>query len=430
MKILVTGATGAIGSALVAALRGAGWQVVAAARRADAQGLRVDFAAPPPRAWWAVRLVGFDAVVNAAGILREAGANRFESVHTRGPIELFHGCVAAGVGQVVQISALGADAGAATPFHLSKKAADDALRALPIASAIVQPSLVYGPGVASARLFDRLALLPWVLLPAGGASLVQPVALEDVVEGVLALVRARPAGTRTIAFVGPQPLSVRRYLEVLRARLGLAPRQRVLNLPAGLALAGARLIEALPGSPFTADAIAMLLRGNTASAGAFAQLLGRAPRALAALGAAGADASARRHAVLLDLWLGPLRASVALLWLWTGAVSLGLYPKADSLALLASVGVTGALAGGSLYGAVALDLALGLAVFATRGEARRWVWAAQLATMAGYTAILSIAAPQWWLHPFGPLSKNLPLAALIGLLWSLEARRPHRPEAA
>src|SRR5690606_24622216 len=109
---------------------------------------------------------------------------------------------------------------------------------------------------------------------------------------------------------------------------------------------------------------------------------------------------------LLSRWLGPLRVVVALLWIWTGIVSLGLYPVVDSLALLASVGVTGTLAWWALYGAAVLDLGLGLAVFATRGTARRWVWAAQLATMLGYTAILSISAPQWWIHPFGPLSKN------------------------
>lgn len=419
MKVLVTGATGAIGSALVAALRAAGCVVVTAARRAAGPGsLQVDFAAPPGREWWAANLVGVDAVVNAAGILRESGADRFDSVHTQGPIELFYGCRAAGVGHVVQLSALGADAGAQTPFHRSKKAADDALRALGIPATIVQPSLVYGPGVASARLFDALALLPCVPLPRGGASRVQPVALEDVVEGLAALAQGRPDGTRTIAFVGPEPLRLRDYLALLRARLDAGGRQWVVSVPAPLALAGARLVGAFPRSPFTADAIAMLLRGNTAPVQGFAQLLGRMPRSLARPG----SDRARRQGLVLSLWLAPLRLVVALLWIWTGLVSLGLYPKADSLALLADVGVTGALAPWALCAGAVLDLALGIAVLATRGSARRWVWAAHLATMAAYTAILSLAAPHWWLHPFGPLSKNLPVAALIALLWSLEPR--------
>lgn len=430
MRILVTGATGAIGSALVAALRDAGCEVVPAARRvAEPGGWPVDFAEPPARDWWAARLAGFDVVVNAAGIMRESTQNRFDTVHTEGPVELFHGCAAAGVGHVVQISALGADAGAQTPFHRSKKAADDALRALGIPATIVQPSLVYGPGVSSARLFDALALLPCVPLPLGGAPCVQPVALQDVVAGLVALALARPVGTRTLAFVGPEPLRLRDYLALLRARLGAGGRLRVVPVPATLALAGARLAGAFPRSPFTADAVAMLLRGNTAPVQGFAQLLGRMPRSLADPGVA----SARRREVLLGLWLPPLRLAVALLWIWTGLVSLGLYPKAGSLALLVSVGVTGTLAEWALYAGAVLDLALGIAVLAVRGAARRWVWAAQLATMAAYTAILSFAAPHWWLHPFGPLSKNLPVAALIGVLWSLEppgaGHRGRRPAA-
>ncbi|HLL18449.1 MAG TPA: DoxX-like family protein, partial [Rubrivivax sp.] len=51
---------------------------------------------------------------------------------------------------------------------------------------------------------------------------------------------------------------------------------------------------------------------------------------------------------------------------------------------------------------------------------RRWVWLAQLALIAGYTAIITIFLPEYWLHPYGPISKNLPIMAAIALLWWLE----------
>jgi hypothetical protein len=41
----------------------------------------------------------------------------------------------------------------------------------------------------------------------------------------------------------------------------------------------------------------------------------------------------------------------------------------------------------------------------------------------GYTALISIFLPEYWLHPYGPITKNLPVLAAIALLWSLE-RRP------
>jgi len=67
---------------------------------------------------------------------------------------------------VVQISALGADTNARSAYHLSKRAADDVLRGLPLRAAIVQPSLVYGPGGTSAALFNKMAMAPLLPLPA------------------------------------------------------------------------------------------------------------------------------------------------------------------------------------------------------------------------------------------------------------------------
>jgi hypothetical protein len=40
-----------------------------------------------------------------------------------------------------------------------------------------------------------------------------------------------------------------------------------------------------------------------------------------------------------------------------------------------------------------------------------------LALVTGYTLVMSICLPHFWLHPFGPLSKNLPLLALMFLMW-------------
>jgi hypothetical protein len=93
---------------------------------------------------------------------------------------------------------------------------------------------------------------------------------------------------------------------------------------------------------------------------------------------------------------------------------------ADSRALLARVGLHGALATLALYGAAALDLVLGVLTLAAPVRWRRPVWLAQAALIAGYTLLITLFLPGYWLHPYGPISKNIPLLALIGLLWSLE----------
>ena len=120
-------------------------------------------------------------------------------------------------------------------------------------------------------------------------------------------------------------------------------------------------------------------------------------------------------------WLLPLlRWSIALVWIWTGIVSLGLFPRADSLALLARTGITGVFANVALYAAAALDLVLGAATLLLRR--RQWLWLAQFALILGYTIVITIKLPEFWLHPYGPILKNLPLLACIVLLYRLEDR--------
>jgi hypothetical protein len=100
----------------------------------------------------------------------------------------------------------------------------------------------------------------------------------------------------------------------------------------------------------------------------------------------------------------------------SGIVSLGLYPVEESLALLRRVGVESKLV---LYGSAMLDIALGVATFLWNGK---WLWRAQIALVLGYTAIISLFLPELWLHPFGPVLKNLPILAALALLHELAER--------
>ena len=428
MRILVTGASGFLGRAVAHALRQRGHRVVRGLRHPreeDADTLQVDFAMVPRREWWLPRLAGIDAVVNAVGILRESRGQNFRALHSDAPCELFHACVAAGVGTVVQVSALGADAGARSAYHLSKKAADDVLRALPLRGAIVQPSLVYGPGGTSAALFNQLAVAPLLPFPEGGRMQVQPVHLADVVEGIVRLVEAPPPAIATLAFAGPQPIALHAYLAELRQGLGEGGRLRVLPLPAGLFRLGATVAGHLPGSMLDGETADMLLAGNATQRNGLPALLKRPPRPPQAFIAPDTREAARRGAVL-DLWTPVVRAALAFLWIWTAAVSFGLYPVADSYELLARVGLHGRVATLALYGAAALDLLLGVLTLWAPARWRRWLWLAQLALIAGYTVLITLFLPEYWLHPYGPIAKNIPLLALIGLLWALEPPRGRR----
>lgn len=108
-----------------------------------------------------------------------------------------------------------------------------------------------------------------------------------------------------------------------------------------------------------------------------------------------------------------MRLILAAMWLVTGALSLGIYPQADSLGLLERVGLHGTTALTTLYLAATLDTALGLL---TLFRPNKFLWQAQAMLIVAYTLIISLWLPEFWLHPFGPILKNFPILMLLWLL--------------
>lgn len=427
MRILLTGATGFVGTRLLERLAAAGHEVVCAGRAGGrgpvhcAARAAVDFSAPMTPADWRAAVEGMDVVINTVGIFRERGRATFEAVHTRSAIALFDACAAAGVARVLQLSALGADDGAETAYHLSKRAADRHLLALPLDAVVVQPSLIFGPAGPSARRFLALATLPLLPLPAGGTQRVQPIHVDDAAAALHRLAEARgDRPGRIVALVGPRPMTLAAYLAALRRALALPPAPEIA-VPAPLVALGARLGDHLPDALLDRASWRMLQRGNTAPADDTAHLLGHAPRDAADFVAPETAAALRLQAQMA--WLLPLlRVSIALVWIATGLVSFGLYPVEDSYALLAQAGVPAPLRPLALHGAALLDLLLGVLTLwpGLRPAQRRRLWFVQAALMLGYTLVITLRLPEFWLHPYGPILKNLPMLAVLALLATLE----------
>lgn len=113
------------------------------------------------------------------------------------------------------------------------------------------------------------------------------------------------------------------------------------------------------------------------------------------------------------------RLSLAVIWLVTGALSLGIYPPADSVLLLERVGLHGDAALIALYLAATMDIVLGLLTLLVP---RKGLWIFQATLIVAYTLVISICLPEFWLHPFGPVLKNLPILVLLGLLHKYEGK--------
>lgn len=416
MRILICGASGFLGRHLEQRLRADGHTVIRGLRQPQRPGdLPVDFGAGAETRAWAGQLAGIDAVVNCVGILVESAEARFIDLHQRGPQALFAACLAAGVRRVVQISALGAASGG-SPYFASKRAADDFLMSLQLDWQIVRPALIYGADGRSARFFRQLASLPVLPLPAGGEQPLQPIHIDDLCRAVATLLDpATPAG-QCVDLVGPTPTTTRQMLLDFRHAMGLPPALG-LPIPASLMRLAAHLLGRFPGSLLTPDTWTMLQAGNRGEAATTTALLGRPPRAAADF-IPPAEAQNARLVALAAWRTQLLRMALAVVWIVTGLVSLGIYPIADSLALLARTGLTGRAADLALYGAAGLDLACGWATLTRPG---RRLWLAQLALIAGYSLVIALCLPEPLIHPFGPLSKNLPILALLFVLLSEES---------
>ncbi|MBE7439985.1 MAG: NAD(P)H-binding protein [Spirochaetales bacterium] len=414
-RIFLTGATGFVGSHFLRALLAAGYRVRACCRsperqepHAQIEWIAGDFSTDHDPAIWTERLRDCSTVINAVGIITETRSARFEDLHTRGPVALFKAAKDLNIDHVIQISALGADENGTTAYHRTKYAADQELQRLIPGSTVLRPSLILGPGGKSMNLFTVLSSLPVIPLPGRGDFAVQPIRIDDLTAGVIQLLRAPFPGVLDVT--GPQALTWKGMLAGMARSRDLRP----LFMPIPLFLI--RLVARLGIGPLSLDTLAMLERGSTADPEPFQKKAGIQLQDATDLPAMGIHPME----MILPVFWPVMRISLAFLWIWTGIVSLFLFPVEQSFAWLKATLIPEALLYPALVSASMLDALLGLLLFT---RLRTLAYGIQFVTVLVYTIILTFALPEMWLHPFGPASKNLPLLALTLLGWILDRKR-------
>ena len=213
---------------------------------------------------------GVDAVVNCVGVLASRGPQSFSAIHAAGAGAVASASAEAGVGKLVHISAIGADADSTAAYARSKAAGEAAMREAFAHAAILRPSLVIGP---EDDFFNRFALmarlLPALPLIGGGLTRFQPAYVGDVADAAVAALD-RPGGLFELG--GPKVYSFRQLMELLLTEIG---RKRLLvPVPFRIMQAKAAFIQFLPGAPITPDQVELLKYDNVVSEGAdgFAEL--------------------------------------------------------------------------------------------------------------------------------------------------------------
>ncbi len=234
-RLAVTGANGFVGRHLVSQAAAEGWEVVGIVRSEAGAAVVRQAGGRPVRlaafeaALLAPALAGADALVHLAHIGSERDGATYDTVNVDGTRQAVEAASPAGVPRVVMLSGLGVARYGMAPrstnrYFLSKLRAEAALFASDREAVVLRPSYVVGPrdGFVTSLLGQMAE--GRVDQPGDGGYRLQPIAVKDAAEAILAgctaplLRRSHAPGRRVFDLVGPEPVSFREFVE----RLGRA----------------------------------------------------------------------------------------------------------------------------------------------------------------------------------------------------------------
>lgn len=291
--LLLTGATGTVGRALLRPLIDAGTPVrclVRDPRRLGPDRVRVQIALGDLGDHLSFRhaLRGVDTVVHLASVIRDQPHGSIEELSGVATWRLVRAAERAGVRRFYFFSTLGASTRSRGRLMRAKAVAETAVQASSLEHTVFAPSIIYAPGDPYLRLLERMSRLPVMPIPGSGAAAFQPISADDVAACVMAALASGTAVNRRYELAGPQTLSHREIVAIALRSFGR--RRRIVSVPLWLTRRLLQTVELLGGpTAFATWDEAELLEIPLISAGgtADAQGLGVTPRPMAdVLGAA------------------------------------------------------------------------------------------------------------------------------------------------
>jgi NADH dehydrogenase len=294
--ILLTGATGTVGAAVLRRLTASGTPVrclVRDPRKLGSERVRVQIAlgdlGNPASFRHAMR--GVKTVVHLAGSIRDQPGGSIEELNAVATWRMMRAAERAGVERFIFFSTLSASPHGRARFLRAKAIAERAVAESAVPHVIFAPSLVYAAEDPWLRLLERASLVtPMVPLAGRGRAMFQPIWAEDVADCVVAALDGRADGSagagvgRRYELAGPETLSTAAITELALRSLGR--RRPLLRVPLPIARRGLRLIDLLlgPAAPVTWEEAELLDIARTSASGtADAQSLGVTPRPMAAV---------------------------------------------------------------------------------------------------------------------------------------------------
>jgi len=280
MRFAITGGTGFVGRALQRKLEADGHTVRALSRRSGVDVGDVDALA--------AALEDCDGVAHCAGINRELHDQRYEQVHVQGTRNVVAAARRAGVPKLVLMSFLRARPSCGAPYHESKWAAEQLVRASGLDYTVIKAGVVFGKGDHMLdHLSHALHTFPLFALVGMRDQRMRPTAVDDVADVLSAALTDRRLSRRTVPVTGPREMSLKEAVSLVGEAIGKRPLffhlpvrvhhtlawafERVMRVPL-ISIAQVRILseslvepagacdelpaDLVPRTPFDADSIA------------------------------------------------------------------------------------------------------------------------------------------------------------------------------
>jgi uncharacterized protein YbjT (DUF2867 family) len=263
LRVVITGANSAVGQAILrlgAQSPDQALTLVAAVRSERAmkdlpplprdQVVRIAYDDPSSLT---AAFAGASAVIHLAGTLIERPESTYEKANVETTRAVAVAAKQAGVGKIVLVSAVGADAASRNRYWKTKGQAEDVIRASGCPHTILRVPLLLGAGTEGTAALRRHLKNKTVVLPGGGRNLHQPLAVGDLARAALLAVRPSVAPNRTLDLVGPVAVPDREILQRGARLLGRELQIRTMPIaPLRLVLA---VRHRFAGSGFSPDVL-------------------------------------------------------------------------------------------------------------------------------------------------------------------------------
>ncbi|NOR49521.1 MAG: NAD(P)H-binding protein [Desulfuromonadales bacterium] len=289
MKVFLTGGTGFVGSELLRQLVAAGHVVRALVRAGSqdkltaAENVEVHLGDVTDAASLVGALEGCDVVIHLVGIIREFPGRgvTFKKIHVEGTANVLEACKEQGVSRYLHMSSNGTRERSNTAYHRTKWQAEELVRDSALDWTLFRPSIIFGPGSEFvSMLAELIRRIPVVPVIGDGKYRMQPVALEQVAASFVKALEMSETISTAYHLGGGESYSYDEILDLTAQAMG---KEKVVKLhqPLFVIKPMIRMMQGCEHFPISSDQLKMLIEGNVADPGEWADVFDLKPTSYA-----------------------------------------------------------------------------------------------------------------------------------------------------